>query len=92
MLSIIGVSFTCSILYACMFMRSRALAPHAHRTLSQWRTRFIGSMLVRLLFIALLCWYLLRLSIAGRILFLGVFISSFWCIVLLAQRRYYGNN
>jgi hypothetical protein len=37
-------------------------------------------------------WYLLHLDLTARILFLVVFIGSFWCCIIVTQRRYYERN
>ena len=90
-LGILACGIACSIPYAFLFIRSRLAMPHGD-TVEQWRKKFIVGLLLRCLFIVAIFWYLLRLTVADRILFLIAFISGFWCIILLSQRRYYGRN
>lgn len=81
----------CSIPYALFFVQSRIAIPH-QESLVRWRRKLMMGVFLRSIFIIAIFWYLLRLPMTDRILFLGAFVGGFWFIVLLSQRRYYGSD
>ncbi len=88
---IIGISgIITGVLYAYLFFKTRITLtytdPHSLR-----KKNMIGA-ISRFIIIAAAFWYLLRLPISSRILFLGTFVGAFWSFIIIAQRRYYGRN
>lgn len=77
-------------IYAYLFVKAR-IALTQTDTNSMRKKNMIGA-LSRFIIIAAAFWYLLRLPISNRILFLGAFIGGFWSFIFIAQRRYYGRN
>lgn len=78
------------LLYAQIFFKYPfPTTPTMHDT---WRKRSIINALARFIVMTGVFWYLLRLPITDRILFLTGFIYSFWYFIFVLQRRYYGRN
>ena len=78
------------VLYAYLFLKTRIRISHIDANTMR-KKNMLGT-ISRFTLIAGAFWYLLRLPISNRILFLGTFIGSFWSFIFVAQRRYYGRN